>query len=196
MTADVDHRKRALRVELRQHRRAMTLPEREAAATGLRDRLVELTTRLGASSLAAYLPASTEPDLRPFLDWASGQGIRVLMPVSREDGLLDWVVASGTEIAGPLGVPEPVGERLGPDAASEVDLLIVPAASVDHTGMRLGWGRGYYDRTLGFLTRTPPVYAVLFERELVDCLPSEPHDRRVDGVVTPSGILAIAHKEY
>jgi 5-formyltetrahydrofolate cyclo-ligase len=62
----------------------------------------------------------------------------------------------------------------------------VPAAAVDATGMRLGWGRGYYDKTLGSMERCPPVYAVIFDSELVDEVPRERHDQAVDGVVTPT----------
>jgi 5-formyltetrahydrofolate cyclo-ligase len=79
---------------------------------------------------------------------------------------------------------------LGPIAINEVDLIIVPAASVDRTGMRMGWGRGYFDRTLGSMEACPPVYAVIFDHELVDRVPTERHDQRVNGVVTPSGIVA------
>jgi len=52
----------------------------------------------------------------------------------------------------------------------------------------MGWGRGYFDKTLGSMERCPPVYAVIFDSELVDTVPSEVHDKRVDGVVTPGGI--------
>jgi len=79
---------------------------------------------------------------------------------------------------------------LGPIAINSVDLIIVPAASVDRSGMRMGWGRGYFDKTLGSMENCPPVYAVIFDDELVDTVPSERHDQRVDGVVTPSGIVA------
>ena len=52
--------------------------------------------------------------------------------------------------------------------------------------MRLGWGRGYYDKTLGSMERCPPVYGVLFDSELVDEVPRERHDQALDGVVTPT----------
>ncbi|WP_277951715.1 5-formyltetrahydrofolate cyclo-ligase, partial [Microbacterium lacticum] len=73
------------------------------------------------------------------------------LPITRVDGLLDWAVADPTgDIAeGLFGVPEPVGEVLSPSAVNDVDLLIIPAAAVDRTGMRLGWGRGYFDKTIG-----------------------------------------------
>jgi 5-formyltetrahydrofolate cyclo-ligase len=189
MTDDVGHQKRALRAELRGRRRNLTSSERASATARLSENLIELTQRTGARSLSAYLPASDEPNIRPFIDWAEEQNIRLLLPISRDDGLLDWAVVSGTETNGLDGMPEPVGELLGPIAINDVDLIIVPAASIDRTGMRLGWGRGYFDRTLGSMEKCPPVYAVVFDSEFVDSLPRELHDRRVNGVVTPSGIV-------
>ncbi|MFM9920405.1 5-formyltetrahydrofolate cyclo-ligase [Lacisediminihabitans sp. H27-G8] len=191
MTGDERNQKRALRAELRERRRIMTTREREQTTTQLCDHLIELATRLRVSSVAAYLPTTEEPNIRPFLNWADAQKIRILYPISRDDGLLDWTVGDGeTEIEGLFGMPEPVGELLGPIAINDVDLILVPAASVDRTGMRMGWGRGYFDRTLGSMEKCPPVYAVIFDRELVDSVPSEVHDKRVDGVVTPSAIVS------
>ena len=67
--------------------------------------------------------------------------------------------------------------------------MIVPAASIDRTGMRLGWGRGYFDKTLGSMETRPPVYAVVFDTELVEAVPRELHDQGVTGVVTPTRTL-------
>ena len=191
MTGDESHQKRALRAELRERRRIMTAREREQSTEQLSAHLIELATRLHVRSVAAYLPATEEPNIRPFLNWADEQQIRILFPISRDDGLLDWTVGDGeTEVEGLFGMLEPVGELLGPIAINDVDLILVPAASVDRTGMRMGWGRGYFDRTLGSMEKCPPVYAVIFDRELVDSVPSEVHDKRVDGVVTPSAIIS------
>src|SRR5690606_29439126 len=150
MNGDPSNMKRALRAELRERRRNLTVPERETATDAFTQRLIDLTTKLGARSVSAYLPNSDEPNIRGFIAWALEQEIRVLLPISRDDGLLDWVVADGeTEAEGPFGWPEPVGKLLGPIAINDVDLIIVPAAAVDRTGMRMGWGRGYIDRTIG-----------------------------------------------
>ena len=171
MTGDIGHQKRALRAELRGRRRNLTSSERESATKRLSDEPHRTDAAFGARSLAAYLPASDEPNIRPFIDWAEEQKIRLLLPISRDDGLLDWAVLSDTETKGIDGMPEPVGELLGPIAINDVDLIIVPAASIDRTGMRLGWGRGYFDRTLGSMEKCPPVYAVVFDSEFVDSLP-------------------------
>lgn len=183
----VDNEKRALRAEVRERRRITPAHEREAAAAAVTGHLCELAE--GIRSMAAYLSTPHEPSTREFLQWACAQGIRVLIPYSREDGLLDWAPYDGKEEAEDvLGMPVPTTELLGPIAINDVDLIVVPAASVDQRGMRMGWGRGYFDKTLGSMEKRPPVYAVIFDSELVESVPSEVHDQRVDGVVTPSGI--------
>ncbi len=186
MTGDESHRKRALRADLRARRRALTSSELDHATSGINEHLIALTESVGATSVSGYLPTQDEPNIRPWLDWAREAGIRVLIPLSRDDGLLDWTDYGDEEVEGLFGMPEPVGELLGPIAINDVDLIIVPAAAIDRTGMRLGWGRGYFDRMLGSMEKCPPVYAVVFDNELVDSVPTELHDKAVDGVVTPS----------
>src|SRR5680860_1172326 len=191
MDSDIPHRKRALRAELRERRQNMTSVERDAATAGLTENLQSLAIDLSARSISCYLSSRTEPTTRPFVNWAESEGIRVLFPVSREDGLLDWTVGEDNEeTQGPTGVPEAAGTLLGPIAINDVDLIIVPAAAVDGTGLRMGWGRGYYDKTLGSMDKCPPVYAVVFDNEFVDEVPRELHDQPVNGLVTPTRIIS------
>ena len=190
MPVGVENEKRALRAEIRERRRITPSHERSAATEAVTAHLKELAG--GIQSMAAYLSTPEEPNTRDFLAWACQQGIRVLVPFSREDGLLDWAPYDGKEEAEDvLGMPVPTTELLGPIAINDVDLIVVPAACVDERGMRMGWGRGYFDKTLGSMERRPPVYAVIFDSELLDTVPSEVHDQRVDGVVTPSGITRL-----
>jgi 5-formyltetrahydrofolate cyclo-ligase len=190
MTDDVSHQKRALRAELRERRRTMTATERETSAVAITNQLEKLTTDLGVDYIAAYLSRPNEPGTRDFLAWACARGIRVILPVSRDDGLLDWApYDANDEMEDIAGMPAPTTKVLSPMAIDNVGLIIVPAATVDRTGMRMGWGQGYFDKTLGSMQKCPPVYAVIFDDELVDSVPSEVHDKTVNGVVTPSGIL-------
>jgi len=188
-----ENRKRALRAELRERRRIRTTTERERASAAITQHLVQLASDLDAGFIAAYLSTPDEPETRGFLRWADERGIRILPPVSREDGLLDWAPYDGAdEEQDILGMPTPTSELLGPIAINGVDLILVPAACVARDGMRLGWGRGYFDKTLGSMEGCPPVYAVIFDDELVDEVPTERHDMPVDGVVTPSGLVSFA----
>lgn len=191
MPDEVASQKRALRAELRERRRITPDAQREAADAAITQNLIDLASGLGSRSISAYLSLPEEPGTRDFLTWACDNDIRVLLPISRADGLLDWAPYDGREESiDDFGMPRPTSEVLGPIAINSVDLIVVPAASVDRTGMRMGWGRGYFDKTLGSMENSPPVYAVIFDDEFVDVVPSELHDQRVDGVVTPSGIVA------
>lgn len=191
MPEDPDLQKRILRAELRERRQNMSSRERELATEGFTSRLEELIGSTDADSISCYLSMPSEPNTRPFVNWAEARGIRVLFPVTREDGLLDWTVGEEEiETLGLHGTPEVVGELLGPMAINDVDLIIVPAAAIDATGMRLGWGRGYFDKTLGSMGKCPPVYAVVYDSEFVEHVPREVHDQPVNGVVTPTRIIA------
>lgn len=190
MDSDIAHQKRALRAELRERRRNLTSLERDDATAGFTENLQRLVAGVSARSISCYLSANNEPNTRPFVNWAAEQGIRVLFPISREDGLLDWTVGNNEdEIEGISGVPEAVGELLGPIAINDVDLIIVPAAAVDASGLRMGWGRGYFDKTLGSMEKCPPVYAVVFDSEFLEHVPREVHDQPVNGLVTPTRLL-------
>ena len=190
MPDDPAVRKRALRAEIRERRRIMPAAERERANAAIGRGLVALAEERGASSVAAYLSTPQEPSTREFLDWALDTGVRVLLPVSRADGLLDWAAYDGKdEGLDWMGMPQPTTELLSPLAVNDVDLIVVPAAAIDRSEMRMGWGRGYFDRTLGSMAQRPPVYAVVFDPEIVEAVPVEAQDEPVDGAVTPSGTV-------
>ncbi|GAA3767446.1 5-formyltetrahydrofolate cyclo-ligase [Microbacterium kribbense] len=194
MADPIDNAKRALRAELRERRQLLTEAARRDAESGITTQLNALVQATGARSVSCYLSTRTEPGTRAFVRAATERGIRVLLPITRVDGLLDWAVADpdGELVEGLLGMPEPAGDLLGPIAVGEVDLMIIPAAAVDRTGMRLGWGRGYFDKTIGSMQDGPPVYAVVYDTELVDEVPRDVHDQPVGGVVTPTRTVTLA----
>lgn len=185
-----------IRADLRERRNAIGETERERLTAGLTEQLIQLVTDRHAQSISCFLSTPSEPNVRPFVNWAEAAGVRVLFPITRDDGLLDWTVGEhSTEAPGLFGMPEPSGELLGPIAVGDVDLMIIPAAAVDERGMRLGWGRGYFDKTLGSMQQRPPVFAVVFDHELLPEVPSELHDQSVDGVVTPHGITEFSRRD-
>ncbi|MFD5213031.1 5-formyltetrahydrofolate cyclo-ligase [Microbacterium sp. NPDC058345] len=194
MPSEEEQQKRALRAELRERRQLLSDPQRESAAAGIAAQLDALVAAHGARSVSCFLSATTEPGTHEFVRGAVARGIRVLLPITRADGLLDWAVADDLDAVseGLFGLPEPTGEVLGPIAVNDVDLMIIPAAAVDRTGTRLGWGRGYFDKTIGSMEKCPPVYAVIYDSEVLDSLPRELHDQPVDGLVTPTQTIVLS----
>jgi 5-formyltetrahydrofolate cyclo-ligase len=132
-----------------------------------------------ARRVASYAAVGTEPPTGA----VNALCTELLLPVLLPDGELDWALAAELR-PGPRGLLEPGGPRLGPDAVAGCDLVLVPALAVDASGTRLGRGGGSYDRALA---RTGArTIALLYDGELVDALPAEPHDVRVRAAVTPA----------
>ena len=106
-------------------------------------------------------------------------------------GPLEWARYDGPDALGPgpIGLREPTGPRLGPAAIGRARLVLVPALAVDRRGVRLGQGAGYYDMSLALATPGVPLVVVVNDEELVDELPSEPHDRRVSAALLPGAGL-------
>jgi 5-formyltetrahydrofolate cyclo-ligase len=185
VAADPKQAKRALRDALRSSRRHRPTPvdsgERLAAAALARPDVA------AASTVAAYVAVGSEPDTAALLTALWARGTQVLLPVVLPGLDLDWAEYTGPDGLGPgpRGLLEPTGARLGREAVGRADVVLVPASAVDRSGRRLGQGGGCYDRALTRVPNRTPVIAVVFAEEVVDeSLPEEPHDRRVDGVVT------------
>jgi len=142
----------------------------------------------GSRTVAAYVPAPEEPGHGRLPAAFVELGARVLLPVVPAEGAeLGWTVDTGRLARGRFGLQEPVGPRLASTAVGTADVVVVPALAVSTAGVRLGRGGGYYDRALRHVRPDTVLVAVVFDDELLDVLPAEPHDQRVTAVVTPSG---------
>jgi 5-formyltetrahydrofolate cyclo-ligase len=169
---------------------------RETAAA-LAVRALELPELAHARVVAAYVSVGSEPGTLALLDALRARGVRVLLPALLPDNDLDWGAYTGEDSlvrvqhGGKMALFEPAGERLGPDAVAGADVVLLPGLAVDARGMRLGRGGGSYDRVLARLERAgarPALVVLLYDSEVVERVPEEPHDRPVHAVVTPSGV--------
>lgn len=166
--------KGALRAEIAARRRARPQAERDAAATALAERVLALPEMQTVRTVSAYESLPTEPGTDPLRAALSARGVQVLLPVLRADNDLAWVADA---------------EALGVDAVRSAQVLVCPAVGATPDGLRLGRGGGSYDRVLARADRSTLTVALLHDDEVVDDLPSEPHDRSVDVVVTPTRTL-------
>lgn len=183
--------KAMLRSELRAARRGRAAADRAAAARALREGLFDLTQAQMAGTVAAYLSFGSEPDTSGLVFALWKRGTYVLAPRMLPDGDLDWASYEGPDELRPgaHGGPEPTENSRGVDAVRRADLVIVPALAVDRTGVRLGRGGGSYDRVLARLHPNTLTIALVYDDEMRDAVPCEPHDRRVRAVLTPRGGL-------
>ncbi|MDT0379435.1 5-formyltetrahydrofolate cyclo-ligase [Streptomyces sp. DSM 42041] len=185
--------KRAVRRAVLDARAALAADDVREAPHALARHALELPELADARTVAAYVSVGREPGTRPLLDALRVRGVRVLLPVLLPDDDLDWAAyegADGLARAG-RGLLEPAGPRLGREAVTEADAVLLPGLAVDAAGMRLGRGGGSYDRVLARLAAAgarPPLVVLLYDGEVRDRVPAEPHDRPVLAAVTPTAV--------
>ncbi|MFJ6844338.1 5-formyltetrahydrofolate cyclo-ligase [Streptomyces griseoluteus] len=193
--------KRELRRELLAARRELGPEERAESGTALAAHALLLPELAKARTVAAYVSVGTEPGTAELLEALRRGGTRVLLPVLLPDDDLDWGPYTGpgslaaVRHGGRMELAEPAGPRLGPDAVTEADVVLLPGLAVDGRGMRLGRGGGSYDRVLARLERAgarPALVVLLYGTEVVARVPAEAHDRPVHAVVTPAGVRRFA----
>jgi 5-formyltetrahydrofolate cyclo-ligase len=186
-SVDIAAEKAAWRRRIRAARRARDPEVRARHAALLTEAALGLADRLDGP-VCAHLPVGVEPWSAAGVEALREAGHEVLLPVVADRGEpLDWARYEGPDglVAGPFGLREPAGTRLGPEAVCRAGLVLLPALAADRSGVRLGQGGGFYDRTLPLVEASVPLVVVLDEGELVDALPAEPHDRRVTAALLP-----------
>ncbi len=88
---------------------------------------------------------------------------------------------------GVYGIMEPDPEKAEEADVSLLEAVVVPGVAFDRHGGRMGYGGGFYDRFLAGLDRLPFLVGVGFSMQVVEHVPLEPHDIRLDGIVTEKG---------
>ena len=188
-TAHTPQNKTALRDQLLTARNRKSLADVGADAAAIASRLLASAAVRRAGTIAAYVSIGTEPGTSALIDALREQGKRVLLPLLQPDNDLDWAVHTGDLIPARRGLLEPIGPTVGPEAIAWADVVLLPGLAVDRLGMRLGRGGGSYDRVLGRIPLGTPTIVLLYDGEILDRVPAEPHDRRVTHAVTPSGMV-------
>ena len=180
--------KAAWRRRIRAARRARDPEVRARHAALLTEAALGMAGRIDGP-VCAHLPIGVEPWSPAGVEALRSAGHEVLLPVVADrEGPLDWARYEGPDalLPGLLGLREPAGTRLGPDAVRRAGLVLLPALAADRSGVRLGQGGGFYDRTLPLVDAGVALVVVLGDGELVDALPTEPHDRRVGAAILPT----------
>lgn len=166
-------------------RASVSRAQRDSEAARLASHVVGLVT--AGSTVCAYFPVGREPGSPAMLDALRGHGAHVLLPIARDPGPLSWATYNGPDdlVRAPYGLREPSGPAQPPEAIGTAAVVLLPALAVDRRGVRLGRGAGFYDRTLDLAAADARLVAVVRDSEVVDELPEDPHDRRVDWALTP-----------
>ncbi len=183
------HKGQIRRRMLRERLALSPLEVQEHGAT-VRNLLQKTDVYRSAQCLGCYVSVKNEVDTRGLIRAALQERKRVGVPVTRTAGeMIHRAIRSIADLrpAG-FGLLEPPGEgslEIPPDA---FDLIVVPGLAFDRRGNRIGFGAGYYDR---FLVRTPALrVALAYDFQVLEHLPTDPHDTPVDFLITEAGVHA------
>ncbi len=184
--------KEALRRAMRARRQALAQGEQEAAAQAALDLLRGYAPYRQAKTVLAYMACRGEMGLAPALLDILESGKTLLLPrCEAAGGMTARRVRDPAQLTpGAYGIPEP-GEDCEILPPQAIDLILVPGAAFGRDGGRIGQGGGYYDRYLRG-TRAWRV-GVCHGFALLDSVPAEAHDMRMDAILTPQGVIHVQH---
>ncbi|CAN5356201.1 5-formyltetrahydrofolate cyclo-ligase [soil metagenome] len=170
-------------------RDAMSVEARAEAATTIA--AVSLPVELPRGVIVAgYSPINSELDPFPLMRALAGRGAGLALPViiARDHALIfrDWQPDEGL-VRGQYGIFQPSSDACDVDP----DIVLVPLAAFDRAGHRIGYGRGYYDRTLQDLRakKKITVIGVAFAVQEIESVPRLPHDEQLDCVLTERELI-------
>lgn len=190
----VEETKAALRQRARAQRAAMPASARAEAATAAANHFLEGVPLAADEIVAAYWPIREELDVRPLLTRLMDSFQPVCLPVVRGEELpLDMRL---WEQGAPL-YPSGFGTLAPSEAAPRVepDIVVIPLLGFDRLGTRLGYGGGYYDRTLASLRKRPRIVGYAFAAQELPEIPREAHDLPLDAIVTERGVRSFANPD-
>ncbi len=159
-------------------------------AIDAKERLVSLKTFQEAETLMLYMDYRKEAPTLPLINAAMVLHKNVVLPYTDENFEIHPYIIPHCEnikdiysflVQSPIGIWEPNPELLS--APTKIDLIIVPGVAFDISGNRLGYGKGCYDRFLPKLRHEVPKLALAYEFQIINALPSEETDIRMDGFV-------------
>lgn len=194
-TDSINETKAGLRAMVRDRLRGMTGRERARLSGAVCEEAVLWRPLMRAGCVLAYAPMPMEVDIEPLIEALLGCGVTVCVP------RVDWEANTiapvpirdmiGDMSVTEHGVRQPQ-EHLPAIDIAEVEVIVTPAVGFDLAGGRLGRGGGFYDRVLGAQPRPGAVLGVGFEAQVLEEVPMEGHDQRVDALATSARLIEFA----
>lgn len=182
--------KQALRIQMKELRAEAAARDPDAGETLAEIFPMKLLERYGPE-VAGYMPIGAEIDPRPLMQRLEKSGAELSLPRVEADNSMTYRRWSSGEPLerGPFGLDQPGA------SAPEVTptLILTPLLAFDDLGNRLGYGQGHYDRALTELRREGRAFAcaLAFHVQMIDAIPSEPHDQPLDWAITEAGSVPL-----
>lgn len=192
---DIASQKKQIRQSMKERMHTMKEKDRQAESRSVCRRVLENLPE-SARVICAYYPMPTEVDIIPLLEQLLERGCDLYLPKTEGKSFLFRQVQSLDDLSpGPFGILEPEADAAELEL-EDVEFALIPAVAFDHEGNRLGRGNGGYDKWINQLrgaTDIAELWGVCFDNQLVNGIPMEAHDEKVDAVITPREMKKFGH---
>ncbi|NOY65284.1 MAG: 5-formyltetrahydrofolate cyclo-ligase [Nitrospirae bacterium] len=194
MTANKLLDKKELRKETIEKRDRIPPEVRAIKDREIMDRLITYKPFAEAGTIMLFASFRTEVNTFPIIEKALQRGKKVALPrVNKSEGILElYYIESMEQLeTGYMGIKEPITapERIA--LVEDMEVIVLPGVAFDEKGGRIGYGGGYYDRLLDSLKKVPLLVAIAYEEQIVDEIPLEQHDKRVQVIITDKRIIEV-----
>lgn len=180
-------KKSEIRKIMLQVRNKLSTEIRKHKSTIIINHLTNLLLERGFRSILLYASFGSEVDTWGVFEFCLQNSIKTAYPKVRDNELeLYWVESKEQLTAGFKGIPEPTGEIKVP--LEQIDVIAVPGVAFDVHCFRIGYGGGYYDRLLS--RRKGLAIGLAYDEQILDRIPSEPFDQRVDLIITDKRFIS------
>lgn len=178
--------KSEIRQQILKTRQNLGNKQRADLSVIISNKLTSLSAVIDSKCIMAYYAYRGEVDLSIFMEFCISRGIRIALPRIVNEGVMEAAEYKGNSEMqqNRFGIFEPTGNRIERES---IDAVIAPAVAFDQRLYRLGYGGGYYDR---FLKDADAVkIGVCYDFQIVERLPSESHDVKMDMVISEKSTL-------
>ena len=183
----VSTEKSALRKYLLEKRDATSAELRDIASKRIHENLKKNSSFIDAKNIACYSPIGSEVNSHDIMLNILEQGKNLLLPRIIDDNIQFYIVPNLEKLEkGSFEIMEPKDSC---EKAKKIDCVLIPTVGASKLGVRLGYGKGYYDR---FLSSTNAVkISLTYSKQIVKSIPSDSHDIKIDWIVTEDGNVKI-----
>ena len=194
-TSSLDGEKKELRAWARRQRAeflSLDADVRTEMSARLSGAFLTLIAERSWKDIAVFIPLPGEPDIwTPSLQMMTTQAARIYAPRMMPENQLDVVMITNPDalVRGPFGVTEPPAAWQGLADLTVLDAIFIPGLAFSSDGGRLGFGGGWYDRLLARMPEKTVKIGVCWERLVIDHIPMESWDIRVDGLLSSIGYV-------
>ena len=172
--------KRTMRKEIRAEIAKLSAEEKQILSSQIFNKLEQLDKISDASVVALFVALPDEPQTADFIEHLLHKNKRVVVPRIEGDEMNFYDISEGVKI-GAFGIMEPTSTT--PVKPSEIEVMVVPGVVFTLDGARCGRGKGFYDKYLSLKGFRAYTIGVCYPCQVVENLPSEPHDKQLDLIV-------------